>query len=56
MILTDPEVRDLFLPLSPADYIGWLSCIVVNLKSFNDRILTSTGWKMADRMSNVGVG
>jgi hypothetical protein len=49
MILTDPEVRGSFLSLSPADYIGRLSCIMVNLKPFNDRMLTSTGWKMADK-------
>ena len=48
MMLTDPEVRDLFLSLSPADYIGRLSCIAANLRPFNDKMLTSTGWKMAD--------
>ena len=48
MMLTDPEIRDSFLSLSPADYIGRLSCIMANLRPFNDKMLTSTGWKMAD--------
>jgi hypothetical protein len=47
MVLTHPKTRGVFVSLSPADYIGRLSCISTNLKLFHGKMLVGTSWKMA---------